>query len=75
LICLRAELPGVLIEIDAAQSANLDVSHSAALGKHARGEDDAVLLRGKERAAECHLRTELPRLYMFAALCRSGEDS
>ncbi|MGH7271593.1 MAG: acyl-CoA dehydrogenase, partial [Polyangiaceae bacterium] len=38
-------------------------------------EGDAAFYRGKERAAEYFIRTEVPRVATLAALCRSGEDS
>lgn len=37
--------------------------------------EDAAFLRGKLRAAEYWIRTELPRVTHLAELCRSGEDS
>jgi alkylation response protein AidB-like acyl-CoA dehydrogenase len=38
-------------------------------------EADAAFARGKLLGAEYFLATELPRLHMLVALCRSGEDS
>jgi len=38
-------------------------------------EEDSAFLRGKVRAAQYWIRTELPRVTHLAALCRAGEDS
>jgi butyryl-CoA dehydrogenase len=48
---------------------------AVAVKKTPQNEDDAAFLRGKQRAAEYYIRTEVPRLHMLSALCRSGEDS
>ena len=48
---------------------------AAATKKTAGSSDEAAFLRGKILTAEYWLATELPRLHMLAALCRSGEDS
>ena len=41
----------------------------------AKGSSDPSLYEGKLCAAEYFIRTELPRVELLAALCRSGEDS
>ena len=48
---------------------------AVAARKPPASDDDAAFLRGKQRAAEYFIRTEVPRLFMLSALCRSGEDS
>ncbi len=48
---------------------------AVAAKKSPANDDDAAFLRGKQLAAEYFIRTEVPRLHMLAALCRSGEDS
>ncbi len=48
---------------------------AVAVKKTPANEEDAAFLRGKQRAAEYFIRTEVPRLFMLSALCRSGEDS
>lgn len=48
---------------------------AAARARPPANEADAAFFRGKERAAEYWIRTELPRLDRLVALCRAGEDS
>jgi butyryl-CoA dehydrogenase len=48
---------------------------ATAAKKTPANDDDAAFLRGKQRAAEYFIRTEVPRMSALSALCRSGEDS
>jgi hypothetical protein len=48
---------------------------AAATGKTPSSESESAFLRGKQRAAEYWIHTELGRLDALAALCASGEDS
>jgi butyryl-CoA dehydrogenase len=48
---------------------------AVAAKKTPSSDDDAAFLRGKQLSAEYFIRTEVPRVQMLAALCRSGEDS
>jgi butyryl-CoA dehydrogenase len=41
----------------------------------ASGSADGAFYEGKLCAAQYFIRTELPRITLFAELCRSGEDS
>lgn len=54
---------------------HLDMAAAAARKGVGASDEDAAFLRGKLRAAEYFIRTEVPRLFMLSALCRSGEDS